>query len=170
MYNEYNNKYGYYCGYPRKSRENTIVDDELISLNSALDLIREEILEGENIELFWDNIISKSSNENTSDILSSIREDNIKHNEILRFIYSNITGEVMEKPNSKSSMGKITFQDALEKSFLDSIAKVKKYRKIMGAMPNPRMQTLIMAILTNKLRHATLINYLMNKENVNMTK
>ena len=33
----------------------------------------------------------------------------------------------------------------------------------MGAMPTSRMHTLIMSILTDVLRHASLYNYLMHK-------
>ena len=45
MYNEYNNRYSYNYGYgyPRKNRNNTVVDDEIISLNAALEQVKSSI-------------------------------------------------------------------------------------------------------------------------------
>ena len=39
----------------------------------------------------------------------------------------------------------------------------KKYRRIMGAMPNTKLHTLLMSIMTDELRHASLYNYLIHK-------
>ena len=97
-------------------------------------------------------------------ILSNIRDDNKKHNEILRFIYSNISGEVLENlDENKVELKEGSYQDDLESAFLKDVLAVKKYRRIMGAMPTSRMHTLIMSILTDVLRHASLYNYLMHK-------
>lgn len=163
MYNEYNRQ-GYSYGYPRYKRENTVVDDELITLNAALELIKEAIKEEKQNEFFYESIIAKAPDENAKDILSSIRDDEKKHNEILRFIYSNISGEVIENPTEKVIESKETkYYEDLETALLKDVALVKKYRKIMGAMPTSRMHTLVMSILTDKLRHSALYNYLMNK-------
>ena len=163
MYNEYNRN-GYNYGYPRYKRENTVVDDELISLNLALEMIKEAVKEEKETEVFFENLISKAPDENSKDILSNIRDDNKKHNEILRFIYSNISGEVLENlDESKVELKEGSYQDDLESAFLKDVLAVKKYRRIMGAMPTSRMHTLIMSILTDVLRHASLYNYLMHK-------
>ena len=163
MYNDYN-KMGYNYGYPRYKRENTVVDDELISLNAALELIKESVKEEKQTEMFFENLILKAPDENAKDILSNIRDDNKKHNEILRFVYSNISGEVLDNPDEKIvELKETSYHDDLESAFLKDVSAVKKYRKIMGAMPTSRMHTLIMSILTDILRHASLYNYLMHK-------
>ena len=165
MYNEYNNRYSYNYGYgyPRKNRNNTVVDDEIISLNTAIEQVKSSIGDEKKDELFYEKLINMAPDENSRDIISSIRDDEKKHNEILRFVYSNITGEVVESPDEKITLDEMTYIDSLEKAFLGEFAAVKKYRRIMGAMPNSKMHTLLMAIMTDEIRHASLYNYLIHK-------
>lgn len=165
MYNEYNNRYSYNYGYgyPRKNRNNTVVDDEIISLNTAIEQVKSSIGDEKKDELFYEKLINMAPDENSRDIISSIRDDEKKHNEILRFVYSNITGEVVESPDEIITLDEMTYIDSLEKAFLGEIAAVKKYRRIMGAMPNSKMHTLLMAIMTDEIRHASLYNYLIHK-------
>ena len=80
MYNDYN--YGYKCF--RKSRNSNIIDDEIITLKSALEQIKESIMDEKKDELFYDNLITMAPDENSRDIISSIRDDEKRHNEILR--------------------------------------------------------------------------------------
>ena len=88
-----------------------------------------------------------------------------KHNEILRFIYSNITGEVFNDINNNENKinEETTYAQDLENALFGELDAVKKYRKIMGAMPSSKMQTLVMSILTDELRHANKYNYLIHK-------
>lgn len=161
MYNEYN-KYGYYYGYPRCNRNNTVVDDELISLDKAVDGILNSIKNEKEDEVFYTNLIEMAP-DYAKDIISSIRDDETRHNEILRFVYSNITGEVAKNSDENVQMQEMTYAEGLEKAFFDEIASVKKYRRIMGAMPNTKLHTLLMSIMTDELRHASLYNYLIHK-------
>ena len=165
MYNEYNNRYSYNYGYgyPRKNRNNTVVDDEIISLNTAIEQVKSSIGDEKKDELFYEQLINMAPDESSRDIISSIRDDEKKHNEILRFVYSNITGEVVESPDEIITLDEMTYIDSLEKAFLGEFAAVKKYRRIMGAMPNSKMHTLLMAIMTDEIRHASLYNYLIHK-------
>lgn len=161
MYNEYN-KYGYYYGYPRCNRNNTVVDDELISLDKAVEGILNSIKNEKEDEVFYTNLIEMAP-DYAKDIISSIRDDETRHNEILRFVYSNITGEVAKNSDENVQMQEMTYAEGLEKAFFDEIAAVKKYRRIMGAMPNTKLHTLLMSIMTDELRHASLYNYLIHK-------
>ncbi len=161
MYNEYN-KYGYYYGYPRCNRNNTVVDDELISLDKAVEGILNSIKNEKEDEFFYTNLIEMAP-DYAKDIISSIRDDETRHNEILRFVYSNITGEVAKNSDENVQMQEMTYAEGLEKAFFDETAAVKKYRRIMGAMPNTKLHTLLMSIMTDELRHASLYNYLIHK-------
>ena len=161
MYNEYN-KYGYYYGYPRCNRNNTVIDDELISLDKAVEGILNSIKNEKEDEVFYTNLIEMAPDD-AKDIISSIRDDETRHNEILRFVYSNITGEVAKNSDENVQKQEMTYAEGLEKAFFDEIAAVKKYRRIMGAMPNTKLHTLLMSIMTDELRHASLYNYLIHK-------
>lgn len=161
MYNEYN-KYGYYYGYPRCNRNNTVVDDELISLDKAVEGLLNLIKNEKEDEFFYTNLIEMAP-DYAKDTISSIRDDETRHNEILRFVYSNITGEVAKNSDENVQIQEMTYAEGLEKAFFDEIAAVKKYRRIMGAMPNTKLHTLLMSIMTDELRHASLYNYLIHK-------
>lgn len=159
MYNDYNYNYRYL----RKNRNSNVVDDEIISLNVALEQIKSSIMDERKDELFYENLITMAPDENSRDIISSIRDDEKRHNEILRFVYSNISGNVVEIPEEEITIEEMTYADSIEKSLLEEVAAVKKYRRIMGAMPNSKMYTLLMSILTDEIRHASLYNYLISK-------
>ena len=139
MYNEYN-KYGYYYGYPRCNRNNTVVDDELISLDKAVEGLLNSIKNEKEDEFFYTNLIEMAP-DYAKDTISSIRDDETRHNEILRFVYSNITGEVAKNSDENVQIQEMTYAEGLEKAFFDEIAAVKKYRRIMGAMPNTKLHT-----------------------------
>ena len=161
MYNEYN-KYGYYYGYPRCNRNNTVVDDELISLDKAVEGLLNSIKNEKEDEFFYTNLIEMAAGYG-KDTISSSRDDETRHNGILRFVYSNITGEVAKNSDENVQIQEMTYAEGLEKAFFDEIAAVKKYRRIMGAMPNTKLHTLLMSIMTDELRHASLYNYLIHK-------
>ena len=165
MYQDYNSIYNRRYGYPYYRREKTVVDEEIISLSEALELIRKSIADEKQDEIFYSALIEKAPDDNAKNIIVDIRDDEKKHNEILRFIYSNITGEVFNDINNNENKinEEITYAQDLENALFGELDAVKKYRKIMGAMPSSKMQTLIMSILTDELRHANKYNYLIHK-------
>lgn len=165
MYQDYNSIYNRRYGYPYYRREKTVVDEEIISLSEALDLIRKSIADEKQDEIFYSALIEKAPDDNAKKIITDIRDDEKNHNEILRFIYSNITGEVFNDINNNENKisEETTYAQDLENALFGELDAVKKYRKIMGAMPSNKMQTLVMSILTDELRHANKYNYLIHK-------
>lgn len=165
MYQDYNNIYNRRYGYPYYRREKTVVDEEIISLSEALELIRKSIADEKQDEIFYSALIEKAPDDNAKKIIIDIRDDEKNHNEILRFIYSNITGEVFNDINNNENKisEETTYAQDLENALFGELDAVKKYRKIMGAMPSNKMQTLVMSILTDELRHANKYNYLIHK-------
>ncbi len=165
MYQDYNSIYNRRYGYPYYRREKTVVDEEIISLSEALELIRKSIADEKQDEIFYSALIEKAPDDNAKKIITDIRDDEKNHNEILRFIYSNITGEVFNDINNNENKisEETTYAQDLENALFGELDAVKKYRKIMGAMPSNKMQTLVMSILTDELRHANKYNYLIHK-------
>ena len=165
MYQDYNSIYNRRYGYSYYRREKTVVDEEIISLSEALELIRKSIADEKQDEIFYSALIEKAPDDNAKKIITDIRDDEKNHNEILRFIYSNITGEVFNDINNNENKisEETTYAQDLENALFGELDAVKKYRKIMGAMPSNKMQTLVMSILTDELRHANKYNYLIHK-------
>ncbi len=164
MFNEYN-RYPY--GYPRQFRNQTAVDEEIISLNAAIEQIR-NLIEGKRDEQEYFERLLLVTPEDEKEIVMLIKEDEKKHDEILRFIYSNLTGETIpmnmdNNPNMNSSNEELDYKKEIEQNFMDKVNAISKYRKIMGSMPNSKMHTLFMSILTDEIRHSALYNYLIHK-------
>lgn len=161
MFNEYGR---YLYGYPRQYRNQTVIDEEIISLNVAIDKIRDLIKKNQNLEEYFENLILVTPEEQ-KEIIISMRDDEKKHDEILRFIYSNLTGDTitMEQIKQNEENEELNYKNELEQNFMDKVDLIAKHRKIMAAMPNTKMHNLIMAILTDEIRHASLYNYLIHK-------
>ena len=167
MYKDKYEMYSEKVGYPYLKRQSSVIDEEIISLPNALELIKKAVNDEVQDELFYTKLIEKAPSEDVKEIIIKIRDDEKKHNEILKFIYSNITGEVIqnEQSSSNNDNNEATYIDDIVNALFSELDAIKKYRKIMGAMPNPNTRTLIMSILTDEIRHANLYNYLISKNN-----
>lgn len=166
MYQEYNNYNSYYGFNSCRDVElnNMMYNDEIITLNQAIDLIRQSIGDEREDELFYDNLINQAPTEKEKEIIRSIRDDEIKHNKILRNLYYNFTGQIIQKDMAMPNIDtKLTYKDNLEKALFGELNAVVKYRKILGTMPSGNAYTLVMSIMTDELRHANKYNFLIQE-------
>lgn len=156
----YMNEYNY-----RNVNQTNIQNDEIITLNQAIELIRQSIGDEKEDELFYDRLIEQAPTEKQKEIITSIRNDERKHNNILRELYYNFTGQVVPKDISIPSIDtNIDYKENLEKALFGELQAVVKYRKILGAMPSGNSYTLMMAIMTDELRHASKYNFLIHDD------
>lgn len=170
---------------------NQNVREELIPLSEAIELIKKSVGDEKEDEMFYDTLIKSAPNAKAVQIITSIRNDERRHNSILRSVYYRLTGVVLPSDNSiidssnmtKSSANPNTlnsnvanqnisntanqsalasYKNNLVKALFGELDAVVKYRKIMGAMPDSATYTLIMSIMTDELRHASKYNYLIH--------
>lgn len=160
-YNMYNN---YYKTNKINYRNiNEFKSEEIITLNQAIEIIKNSIKEEKEDEIFYDILISKAPSEKEKNIIKSIRNDERKHNKILKELYQEFTGETVKETNiDKNPAINLDYKSGLEKALFGELEAVAKYRKIMGAMPNKKSYTLLMSIMTDELRHASKYNFLIN--------
>ncbi|MCR5146060.1 MAG: ferritin-like domain-containing protein [Clostridia bacterium] len=165
-FNMHNSFYGFdeysYRGF--NNQANTY-SDELITLNQAIELIRQSVGNEREDEMFYDNLIKQAPTEEEKEIIRSIRDDEKKHNKILRDLYYNFTGQMIPANMVASPEANFNknYKENLEKALFGELDAVKKYRRIMGAMPSGNSYILLMAIMTDELRHASKYNYLIHK-------
>ena len=57
----------------------------------------------------------------------------------------------------------LNYRRNLKKALMGELDAVKRYRKIMAAMPDENKYAVVMEILTDEIRHANLYNYLIAK-------
>jgi len=164
MYNEYFRFDD--CRNFRESQTD-VANEELISFDEALDLIKQSVSDEKEDEMFYDAIIEIAPTQKEKDIIMSIRDDERKHNKILRELYYKFTGTILPQdfsmPNMNENMN-ITYIQQLEKALFGELEAVKRYRKIMGAMPDEESRTLLMSIMSYELRHANKYNFLITMQ------
>ena len=165
-FNMYNSYYGFdeynYRG-ANQINANTY-NEEIITLNQAIELIRQSVGNEKEDELFYDTLIKQAPTEDEKEIIRSIRDDEKKHNKILRDLYYSFTGQMIpQNMISPSGENKSSYKENLEKALFGELEAVKKYRRIMGTMPSGNSYILLMSIMTDELRHASKYNYLIHK-------
>lgn len=165
VYNMYDEYYGF-NGYNYRSSEPTnMYNEEIITLNQAVESIRESVGDEKEDELFYDNLIKQAPTEKEKEIIRSIRDDEKKHNQILRELYYNFTGQVIPVNTATANIdNKLSYKENLEKALFGELNAVVRYRRIMGTMPSGNSYTLLMSIMTDELRHASKYNFLIQND------
>ena len=173
MYPNYNMFYGFNglndFNFFRNANESQMsFNEELITLSQAIDSIRKSIDDEREDELFYNSLISNAPNEEAKNIINSIRNDEKKHNKILKKLYYDFTGQMIQINNNSPVNNPSTsnYKDDLETALFSELNAVEKYRRILGTTPMGDDYTLVMSIMTDELRHANLYNYLIHKANM----
>ncbi len=167
MYQDYYNMYNPYNGFSEpnyRSSEPQAISEEIITLNQAIGLIKQSVGNEKEDELFYDMLIKQAPSEKEKNIIRSIRDDERKHNQILRRLYYEFTGQIIPADTlTNESSSNMDYKSNLEKALFGELDAVVKYRKIMGTMPSGNSYTLLMSIMTDELRHANKYNFLIHK-------
>lgn len=167
MYSDYYNMYNQYYGdyQPNyRSSEPQLDSGEIITLNQAIALIRQSVGNEKEDEMFYNTLIQQAPTEKEKDIIRSIRDDERKHNQILRKLYYEFTGQMLTADTlSNEQNDNMDYKSNLEKALFGELDAVAKYRKILGTMPSGNSYTLLMSIMTDELRHASKYNFLIQK-------
>lgn len=162
MYSDYNNYYSIFRG----NRQDMInFEEELITPYQAIELIRKSIGDERNDELFYDRLIEQAPTEKEKSIIQDIRDNEKKHNMILREVYYDFTGQMLQNNMNmmqENMQNNLSYTENLEKALFGELEAVNKYRKILSAMPQGKYYTLIMSIMTDELRHSAKYNYLIH--------
>jgi rubrerythrin len=165
MYNP-NQYYGGFNDYNFKNNNEPIVNlysEEIINLSQAIELIKQSVGDEREDELFYDALINQAQTEQEKEIIKSIRDDERKHNQILRKLYYNFTGQVIQVDTEyMATSNNLSYKEQLEKALFGELNAVVKYRRRMGTMPNGESYTLLMSIMTDELRHASKYNFLIH--------
>ncbi len=163
-YNMYNQYYGFNDYNYRNSEPVNLYGDEIITLNQAIDMIKKSVENEREDELFYNEIINQAPTEKEKEIIRSIRDDERKHNQILRTLYYNFTGQMIRNDTSVVNMeNKLSYKQQLEKALFGELDALVRYRRIMSKMPSGNSYTLLMSIMTDEIKHANKYNFLINE-------
>jgi len=162
-YEMFNPNYGMPEYNYRSTEERQQNDPEIITLNQAIMLIRKSIGDEKEDEMFYETIIRQAPTDKEKNIIRSIRDDERRHNQILRKLYFEFTGQMLPPDQiMQEASNNNDYKANLEKALFGELEAVVKYRKILGTMPSGNPYTLIMSIMTDELRHASKYNFLIH--------
>ena len=135
--------------------------EELITFTQAINLIKSSVNDEYEDEMFYNTIINQAPSEKEKNIIRGIRDDERRHNQILRNLYYEFTNKYLPVNNQIGNINtNMNYKDNLKKALFGELSAVTKYRKIIGAMPTKDSYTLLMSIMTDEIRHANEYNYL----------
>lgn len=157
MYSEYN-IYNHFAN--AIDIRNSTGNNEIITLYQAIELIKKSVVDEQEDEIFYNDLILQAPTDKAKKIIQNIKEDEIKHNQILRNLYYQFTGQQLPLTPIPRKTNSPNYKENLEKALFGELNAVVRYRKILGAMPSGNSYTLLMSILTDELRHANKYNFL----------
>lgn len=165
MYSNYYNMFDEYYNFNNpfyRNNNEKFKSGEILTLNEAIESIRESVGDEREDELFYDTIIMQAPTEKDKNIIISIRDDERKHNKILRELYYEFTGKQLPHDNSVKKQNNMDYKHNLEKALFGELKAVERYRKIMSTMPQGKSYNLLMSIMTDELMHADKYNFLIS--------
>lgn len=136
-------------------------DEEGMQL--VLRLIQESIADERHDELFYDYLLSVAPSDQDKQVITSIRDDERKHNRWFRQIYTELTGQrPPEMPEREAFQQPQSYLDGIEKALMGELKAFEKYRIIYLNIPEQYRDT-IFVIMTDEMKHASYYNWLYAK-------
>ncbi len=131
------------------------------TLEEALELVRNAVQGEREDELFYNYLISVAPTQEEKDIISSIRDDEMKHNKMFREIYYYFTGEELPRNVQAEFKEPENYIDGLRRALFGELAAMERYRIIRAGLPSKYYRDMVFEILTDELKHADKYNYLL---------
>lgn len=155
-------------------------NEEIITLSQAVQMIRKVLSCSKNDEMLYEKLIKLAPTDRDREIIKDIKEDDMKHNRILRDVYFSLTGQMAmddrqmqpnmqqhmterDDKNDKTDKHEMCYEDLLEMLLFKKLDNVVMFRRIMSVMPMGENYTLLMSIMTDELKNASKINYLIHR-------
>lgn len=139
-------------------------------LNEALEIIKNSIADEAEDASLYNMMINQAMQNEDKEIITSIANDEKKHNMMLRQIYFSLTGINLPMSKEITLNNQNTYIKNLRKSLFGELEAAKKYRKVLGAMTDKENYNKLMEIMIDELTHASKYNYLITKYMVNHEK
>lgn len=130
------------------------------TLEQALALMYDAVQGEAEDEMFYSYLISIAPTKNEKDIITSIRDDERKHNQMYREIYKHFTGKEIPTPKNVDFDKPNSYKQGLTKALFGELSAVERYRDIRAGLPTEYYRDMVFEILTDELKHASKYNYL----------
>lgn len=139
------------------------------TLDEALTLVKNAVQGEREDELFYDYLISMAPTQEEKDIITTIRNDERKHNNYFREIYNYYTKQNIIAPAATTFEKPESYIEGIIKAKFGELAAVKRYRDIRAGLPTEYYKDMAFEILTDELTHADKYDYILYLNSKNRT-
>lgn len=129
----------------------------------ALQLIRTAVEGEKGDQLFYEALIQQAPTQQDRDIITSIRNDEMKHNQLFRQLYHQLTGQDIPPSKEEPVHTPASYREGLQQAFFGELKAVEKYRTIRQGLTSTYHRDILFEIITDEQKHADLYLYLLNK-------
>ncbi len=137
------------------------------TLEEALQLVKQAVQGEKEDQIFYEYLISVAPTEEEKNIISSIRDDEMKHNKMFREIYYYFTGEELPRETQSNFERPMNYLAGITKALFGELAAMERYRIIRAGLPSEYYRDMVFEILTDELKHADKYNYILNLNQMN---
>ena len=128
------------------------------AFQQSLKLIAEAVQREKEDQIFYDYLISNAPTQEQKEIITTIRNDEIRHNQLYRKMYKELTGQDVTLDNDEEFVPPASFEQGIKKARLDEMKAMEKYRVIRQGLPHRYHRDIVFEILTDELKHGSLYN------------
>lgn len=147
--------------------QNPMYDQQ--AFQKSLQLMAEAVQGEKEDQLFYDYLISVAPTSEQKEIITSIRNDEIRHNKLYKQMYKQLTGQEVALEKEEKFVPPATYLEGLKKALFGELKAMEKYRIIRAGLPNRYYRDIVFEILTDEMKHATLYNFMYTENLANKT-
>ncbi len=129
----------------------------------ALRLIQEAVAGETEDRMFYQYLIDNAPSQEDREIITGIRDDEISHFELFRYVYYQLTGQTLPPPQAMPFEAPATYCEGIARAIRGEQNAVRKYRQILFALQDRVLINILTGIITDEIRHGSLYNYLYTK-------
>ncbi|WP_228548413.1 ferritin-like domain-containing protein [Sporosarcina obsidiansis] len=130
------------------------------SFQKSLELMAEAVQGEKEDQVFYDYLLSKAPTQEQKDIITRIRNDEIRHNQLFKKMYKELTGQDVVIEKEEEFIPPSTYQEGIKKALFGELKAMEKYRVIRQGLPYRYYRDIVFEILTDELKHADLYNFI----------
>jgi rubrerythrin len=128
------------------------------AFQQSLKLIAEAVQGEKEDQIFYDYLIANAPTQEQKEIITTIRNDEIRHNQLFKKMYKDLTGKEVILENEEEVVPPASFEQGIKKAILGEMKAMEKYRVIRQGLPHRYHRDIVFSILTDELKHGTLYN------------
>lgn len=133
------------------------------AFQQSLALIAEAVQGEKEDQIFYDYLISLAPTQEQIEIITSIRNDEIKHNQWFKQMYQALTGNEAVSTPQAQFVPPASYGEGIKKAFFGELKAMEKYRVIREGLPYREYRDIVFEILTDEMKHAQLYNYILTE-------